>query len=149
MDTSILARNDSWKRRKTKITQSFSMNIHLIYIWYCQDWWGGIQSGTGWSDRSNTKTDNFFWKAFECFFAFNYHGSQVFPVIIEILQSNVMFPSFFSLYYWRPYTAERFEDFWQHISVGCCWNCLQITKQHRGKPSISWEEGRLFDYGTH
>ena len=149
METSILAPNVSWKRRKTKITQNFSMNIDLNYIWYCQDWWGGIQTGTGWSDRSNTKTEDFFPKGFKCFFAFNYHGSQVFPVIIEILQSNVVFPSFFSLYYWFPNTADRFQAFWQNVSLRCRWKCLQITKQHRGKPNNSWEKQRLFDYGTH
>ena len=55
METSILAPNDSWKRRETKITQNFSMNTDLNYNWSSQDWRGGVQSCTGWRNMSNTK----------------------------------------------------------------------------------------------
>ena len=121
-----LARYDSRKRIKTKVTQSL---IDLKFIWSCQGWWDGIQSGTVWTNMSTPKLLSFSPKWFECFIAFNYHGSQAVSVITETLQWNVVFPSFFSVYLWFPYTTEHFQDFWGHISFGCHWNFFHLPKQ--------------------
>ena len=95
MEISILARNDSWKRRKTKITLNFFMNIDLIYIWSCQDWWDVSKLAKAGVTGLSPKLITSFLKEFECLFAFNYLGSQVFPMIIEFLQWIVVFTSFF------------------------------------------------------
>ena len=95
METSILARNDSWKRRKTKIAQNFSMNIDLCSIWSCQDWWDVYKLANAGVTGLTPKLISSFLKGFECFIAFNYLGSQVFPMIIEFLQWNVVFTSSF------------------------------------------------------
>ena len=98
METSKLARNDSWKRKKN---ENHGENFHehwLVFhwiLWRLMGWYTKYKLVQVELTGLTPKQITFILQRFQRCFSFNYHGSQTFPVIIESLQSNVMFLSFF------------------------------------------------------
>ena len=149
METSILARNDSWKRRKTKITLNFFMNIDLIYIWSCQNWWDVYKLANAGVTGLTPKLITSFLKGFECFIAFTYLGSQVFPMIIEFLQWIVVFTYFFlniSDFFIQQSVFKIFDDtLVLDAAENVCklQNSIEESRTTNGKSGIFWLWNKL------